>query len=25
VRIEITQVQENVAFADVVERLDYYE
>jgi len=24
VRIEITQVQENVAFADVVERLDYY-
>jgi predicted RNA-binding protein with TRAM domain len=25
VRIEITQVKENVAFADVVERLDYYE
>lgn len=25
VRIEITQVQDNVAFADVVERLDYYE
>jgi predicted RNA-binding protein with TRAM domain len=25
VQIEITQVQENVAFADVVERLDYYE
>lgn len=25
VRIEITQVQENVAFADVIERLDYYE
>ncbi|MXV60514.1 TRAM domain-containing protein [Natronorubrum sp. JWXQ-INN-674] len=25
VRIEITQVQENVAFADVIERIDYYE
>lgn len=25
VRIEINQVQENVAFADVVEQLDYYE
>lgn len=25
VRIEITQVQDNVAFANVVERLDYYE
>lgn len=25
VRIEITDVQENVAFADVVERLSYYE
>jgi predicted RNA-binding protein with TRAM domain len=25
VRVEITQVQENVAFADVVEQLDYYE
>jgi predicted RNA-binding protein with TRAM domain len=25
VRIEIAQVRENVAFADVVERLDYYE
>jgi predicted RNA-binding protein with TRAM domain len=25
VRIEIAQVRENVAFADVIERMDYYE
>lgn len=25
VRIEITNVRENVAFADVIERIDYYE